>query len=147
MNDTSPLFFSPDTNTNANILTTTKIIIVIKTEHTYRVLRPVRPLNIRPWSPVSLFPVSSSSKTPPAPSNTPSRMSFNLLLLRLLQEGEKIHRFHCFLLVFARITTREGKRNVADLITVISPAASEDICSPFSLVLILYIRYHNNKYK
>lgn len=56
---------------------------------TYSVFRPLRPLNMRPCSPVSLFPVSSSSKTPPAPSNAPSRMSLSLLLLRLLQEGPK----------------------------------------------------------
>lgn len=58
-------------------------------ELTYRVLRPVRPLNVRPCSPASLFPVSISSRTPPAPSNAPSRMSRSLLLLRLLQKKER----------------------------------------------------------
>lgn len=56
---------------------------------TYRVFRPLRPLNMRPCNPVSLFPVKSSSKTPPAPSNAPSRISLSLLLLRLLQAGQR----------------------------------------------------------
>lgn len=56
-----------------------------KKSQTYSVFRPLRPLNMRPCSPVNLFPVNSSSETPTAPSNAPSRMSLNLLLLRLLQ--------------------------------------------------------------
>lgn len=56
-----------------------------KIRQTYSVFRPLRPLNMRPCSPVNLFPVNSSSRTPLAPSNTPSRMSLSLLLLRLLQ--------------------------------------------------------------
>lgn len=57
---------------------------------THRVFRPPRPRNMRPWIPVSLFPVKSSSRTSPAPSKAPSRMSFSLLLLRLLRNKIKI---------------------------------------------------------
>lgn len=58
-------------------------------DDTYNVFRPLKPLNIRPLTDCSLFPVNSSSKTPAAPSNAPSRMSLSLLLLRFLQRWSR----------------------------------------------------------
>lgn len=65
---------------------------------THRVLRPLRPLNMRPWTACNLFPVSRSSRMPPAPSNTPSRISRSLLLLRFLEWNNK-QSLSCFKLL------------------------------------------------
>ena len=54
---------------------------------TYKVLRPLRPRNMRPCTVSSWFPVSISSCTPAAPSKAPSLTSLILLLLRFLERG------------------------------------------------------------
>jgi hypothetical protein len=56
---------------------------------THRVLRPLRPRNMRPCTISSWFPVSISSCTPAAPSKAPSRTSLILLLLRFLEGGDR----------------------------------------------------------
>lgn len=54
---------------------------------THRVLRLLRPRNMRPCTVSSWLPVSISSCTPAAPSKAPSLTSLILLLLRFLEEG------------------------------------------------------------
>lgn len=60
------------------------------TTGTHKVLRPLRPRNMRPCTVSSWFPVSISSCTLAAPSKAPSRTSLILLLLRFLEGRHRI---------------------------------------------------------
>lgn len=75
---------------------------------------------MRPCNPVSLFPVKSSSKTPPAPSKAPSRMSLSLLLLRLLRAGQRK--------TYEESVTLIRIHNIPNLIAVINHVCSTNKC-------------------
>lgn len=73
---------------------------------TYKVLRPLRPRNMRPCTVSSWFPVSISSCTPAAPSKAPSLTSLILLLLRFLEGGGRMGQGRCR----EGVTTPEASR-------------------------------------